>query len=122
MSAAEQAREAQGAVEQYAKAFPGDARIDELKFSLAERLRAVSSNAGPQGAELRTQATQLFQQLAAGNGSYAEKARAALSVPATTRPSRSKVAPPKKETLQIIGGSGTRTSVTQSGPREVQIH
>ena len=29
---------------------------------------------------------------------------------------------PKKPPLQIIGGSGTRTSMTPSSPREVQIH
>ena len=118
----EPAREAKGAVDQYAKAFPGDAHIDELRFVLAERLRAISSHAGPQAAELRNQSTQLFEQLAAGNGSFAEKARAALTVPSTAHPPRSRVATPKKEALQIIGGSGTRTSVTSSGPRQVQIH
>jgi len=121
---AESARETLSAVEDYAKAFPGDAHIDELRFALAERLRAISARAGSQGPELRRQSTQLLEQLAAGNGSFAKKARAELErAPSSAHSApRPRVAAPKKDSLQIIGGSGTRTSDSPSAPREVLIH
>ena len=123
METAESAAEAASAVEAYRKAFPGDAHVDELKFALAERLRAISQHAGPQGAELRSQSTQLFQELAAGNGSFAEQARAALTPPSSAHsPSRAKAAAPKKKSLEIIGGSGTSTSTAPTGPRQILIH
>ena len=124
MQTADAAREALSAVEEYAKAFPGNAHIDELRFALADRLKDLSPRVGSQGVEMRRQSTQLFEQLAAGNGSFAEKARAAVERhPAPAHSSRkSVVGTPKKDSLQIIGGSGTHTSANPSGPREVLIH
>ena len=120
----EAAEDALNAVGQYAKAFPGDAHLDELRFVLAGRMKDLSSRMGPQGADLRSQSTQLFEQLSAGNGDFAEKARAALERPASPAHAQRKgVAPaPKKAPMQVIGGSGTSTSMTESGPREVTIH
>ena len=121
MDTAESARESLAAVAEYAKAFPADAHLDELRWELAERLRVLAQRGGPQSAELRRQSTQLYEQLAAGNGSFAAKARAALRTPASAHSPARSGAVPRKDTLQIIGGSGTRTSGSQSAPRQVTI-
>ena len=120
------ARESLNAVDEYAKAFPGDAHVDELRFALAERLRALSQRGGPEAPELHRQSTQIFEDLAAGNGSFAGQARAAQEQASrsSARPADRKraAAAPKRDSLQIIGGSGTRTSTAPSTAHEVTIH
>jgi hypothetical protein len=123
METAQAANDAVGAVEDYAKTFPGDQHLDELRWLLAERLRLLAQRGGSQGAEFRRQATQQMQQLAAGKGSYAEKARGALErTPSDGRRSAlPSIVIPKKDGIQIIGGSGTQTSTAQSTPRNVLV-
>jgi hypothetical protein len=115
--------EAVKAVDSYAQAFPKNPHGEELKWVLAERIRSLSQHGGPQGTALRRQANQLYQLLAESNGTYAGKAHDALNrVPTSTEPqSRAHVSVRKTDSLEIIGGSGTEVSTTQSAPHEVLV-
>ena len=123
METAEAATDGGSAVEEYAKTFPGDQHADELRWLLAERLRLLAQRGGSQGAEFRRQANQQMEQLAAGRGSFAEKARVALErTPSDAhRLARPTIGIPKKDEIQIIGGAGTQTSTAQSTPRNVLV-
>jgi hypothetical protein len=119
---AESVDEAVKQVDYYARAFPDNAHGEELKWALAERVRALSQRGGSQGSALRREANQLYQQLVALNGKYAEKAQDALtrtpSAPETE--ARPRVPRRKADGLQIIGGSGTEIT-TSSTPHEALV-
>jgi hypothetical protein len=111
------------AVDEYAQRYPGNAHIEELRWSLAERLRTLAQRGGEQAAALRSQANQQYEQLAAGNGSFAARAREALQrTPSTVGPAlRQHISTPHKDEIQIIGGSGVSASGSPSGAHDVVI-
>jgi hypothetical protein len=111
------------AVDYYAQAFPSNPRREELRWVLAERLKALSLEGGAKGSVLRRQANEQYEQLASTNGDYAEKARTAIvkfsSTPAYVA---SPHKPARKITgLQIVDDSGTHSLTTGSVPREVLV-
>ncbi len=113
------------AVDYYAQAFPGNPHRDELRWILAERLRALSTQSGPKGLELRRKAKEQYERLAATNDGYGEKARVALAKAPTSQEwvassSRSKPAR-KPDGLQIVDDSGTHTLNSASRPRQVMV-
>lgn len=113
------------AVDYYAHSFPGNSHRDELRWVLAERLRALSMQSGPKGLELRRQAKEQYEQLAATNDAYGEKARVALAKSPTSQEwvgsaPRSKPAR-KPDGLQIVDDSGTHTLSATSRPRQVMV-
>lgn len=111
------------AVDHYAQVFPGDVRGEELRWVLAERIRTLSQHAGPAEADLRRQAHQQYEALAASNGGYSEKARDVLKglpVPAAGGASSHRTER-KVSGLEIVGGSGTQTSSAKSSAHEVLV-
>jgi hypothetical protein len=123
METAESADEAVKAVDFYTLTFPGDAHGEELRWVLAERLRALSQSAGPQGPALRRQANQQYEQVADLKGKFAEKAREVLThTPSGQEPvSHPRGSNRKADGLEIIGGSGTQTSTGNSAPHEALV-
>ena len=124
METAETVDEAIKAVDSYTQTFPGNAHDEELRWVLAEHVRAISQHGGPQGPALRQQANQQYQQLTDLNGNFAGKARDALKKnPSAQAPeARPHVSRRKAEDgLEIIGGSGTQTSTVQSAPHEALV-
>jgi hypothetical protein len=112
------------AVDGYAKMFPSDIHNGELRWLLAERIRYVAQHAGSEEqAALRSEAHRQYEQLATSDGTYAGKARNVLDevspAPQTESPAHS----PSRKTdeLQVVGGSGTQTSYTQSAAHEVML-
>jgi len=117
METTESVDEAVKAVDYYSKAYPGNAHGEELRWVLAERVRVLSQQSGPDAAALRREANQQLQQLVDLNGKFAAKARDALKGIEAT-PSASAQEPrtrrhaagrskPKADEIQIISGSGT---------------
>ena len=78
MVTTESVDEAVKAVDYYVKVFPSNAHGEELRWVLAERVRVLSQQGGTEGATLRREANQQYQQLVDLNGKYADKARDAL--------------------------------------------
>lgn len=117
METAESVDESVKAVDYYAKTYPGNAHGEELRWVLAERARVLSQQGTPaEGASLRRESNQQYQQLVDLNGKFAEKAREALNgnetSPSAQEPrgrrhadSRQK---PEPDEIQIISGSGTK--------------
>ena len=112
------------AVDYYAQTFPSSPHRDELRWILAERLRTLSAGGGSRAAALRSQAKAQYDQLAATNSSYAEKAHDAMAKgPATTqewvRSPRKTVH--KSDEFQIVDDSGTHSLTVDSQPHGVLV-
>jgi hypothetical protein len=75
MDRSESVDEAVKEVDNFMRAFPGDVHGEELRWILAERVRYLSQNGGPAETDLRRQAHQQYEKIAASNGKYADKAR-----------------------------------------------
>jgi len=123
LEASESIDAAEKAVDYYGQAYPANSHRDELRWTLAERLRTLSQDGGSKGAVLRHQANEQYEKLAATNGNFAEKARNALVKTSTTPVF---VAPPRKPVrkvngLQIVDDSGTHNLTTASTSRQVLV-
>ena len=117
------------AVDYYARTFPGKEQGEELRWVLAEQIRTLSQHGGSDGAALRHEANQQYEQLVASNGKFAGKAKDALArVPSVSAPERehereirTRVTIRRPDGLQVIGGSGTSVSFSDSQPHEALV-
>lgn len=122
MTAAEDVNDAVQAVDYYARAFPGDVHGEELRWILAERIRYLSQRGGPEEAALRRQAMEQYAQLEASKGSFAGKAQAATKFSSAAElAAAARRSGHKTEGLQVVGGSGTKTSTAKSAAHEVLV-
>jgi hypothetical protein len=123
MESGEAAEQAVKAVDDYAKNFPKDGHTEELRLALADRLKSFAQRGGPRAADLHRQAMQQYEKIAASNGQYAGRAREALAKPASApqHEAKPRVAPVKREPVQIIGASGAQISTIQSASRNVMV-
>jgi hypothetical protein len=113
------------AVDYYAQTFPGSPHRDELRWTLAERLKSLSAGGGPKGLALKSQANEQYEQLAATKSVYAEKAHDAL-LTKTPVPQGGWVAQQRKpvrkaDGLQMVDDAGTHNLFAASTPHEALV-
>ena len=111
METSESVDEAVKEVDYYTQAFPGDVHGEELRWVLAERVRYLSQQGGPAETDLRHQARQQYEKIAASNGRFSDKARDELmkmaSSPEVGAQQQRRRSNRKVDALQVNGGSGT---------------
>ncbi|HWR35690.1 MAG TPA: zinc ribbon domain-containing protein [Clostridia bacterium] len=101
------------AVDYYGKAFPGNPHVHELRWIVAERGRYLAQR-GKLSKDWLRKTREQYEQVAASDNAFAEKARAALTVPITaiadTEEPRSRPSKPQRAGLQILDSRSTGQS------------